>query len=74
MPASDSGPPLRPEGLASDSGPPPDGLSDRKAWQNTTSDSDPRPQPGYVEPLLTALLQLAQSEPTGTNRPGTPAR
>ena len=27
--------------LASVSSPPPDGLSDRKAWLNTTSDSDP---------------------------------
>ena len=27
----------------------------------------------YTEPLLTSLLRLAQSEPTGTNRPGMPA-
>jgi len=31
------------------------------------------PDRGCVEPLLTALLQLAQSEPTGTNRSGTSA-
>ena len=47
--ASDSGPPLRPKGLAKEkqrSLPPPDGLSDRKAWPNTTSDSDQRLRPG----------------------------
>ena len=54
---------------------PPDGLSDRKAWQSTTSDSDPMsPTEGYAKTLLTALLRLAQPEPTGTNRLGTPVQ
>ena len=50
MLASDSGPPLQPEGLA-------------KERTTLASDSDRE----YTEPLLIALLQLAQSEPTGTN-------
>ena len=29
---------------------------------------------GCTKPLLTTLLQLTQSEPIGTNRPGMPAR
>ena len=57
-PFVDSGPPLRPEGLA-------------KTLLPTLT---PRLRPGYVKTLLTALLRLAQPEPTGTNRPGTPAQ
>ena len=34
----------------------------------------PRLRPGYAKTLLAALLRLAQPEPTGTNRPGTPAQ
>ena len=76
MLTSNFGRPLRPEGLAKEEQTPlltPSRLSDRKAWprrNNATSDSDR----GYTEPLLTTLLRLAQSEPTRTNRPGTPAR
>jgi len=81
---------LRPEGLSKeerrplptmarlsdrkDSFPTPTHLSDRKAWPNNASDSNPRLRPGYTEPLLTALLRLARSEPTGTDRPVTLAR
>ena len=53
-----SGRPLRPEGLAKTSFPTPTRFSDREC----------------VEPLLTAPLRLAQTELTGTNRLGTPAR
>ena len=53
-----SGQPLRPEGLAKELLPTP----------------TPRLRPGNAEALLTALLRLAQPEPTGTNRPRTPAR
>ena len=53
-----SGWPLRPEGLA------------KALLLTLTRVSDW----GYTKPLLTALLQLAHSEPTRTNRPGTPAR
>ena len=59
--ASDSGPPLRPEGLAKE---------ERRSLPTPTRISNWR----CTEPLLIALLRLAQSEPTGTNRLGTPAR
>ena len=49
---------LLPEGLAKALPPTPTHVSDR----------------GCAKPLLMALLRLARSEPTGTNRPGTPAR
>ena len=52
-----SGRPLRLEGLAKTPLPTPTRFSDRDC----------------VEPLLTAPLRLAQSKPTRTNRPGTPA-
>lgn len=50
--------PLRPEGLAKALLPTPTHVSN---W-------------GCTKPLFTALLQLAHSEPTGTNRPGMPVR
>ena len=53
-----SGRPLRPEGLAKALLLIPTRVSDR----------------GCTKPLLTALLRLAQSEPTVTNRPRTLAR
>ena len=53
-----SGQPLRPEGLARALFPTPTRVSDWDA----------------PKPLLTALLQLAHSEPTETNLAGTPAR
>ena len=74
MSASDSGPPLRPE---------------RSLWspahlQTASLIKRPGQTPlltltrvsdqGCAKPLLIALLQLAQSKPTETNRPGTPAR
>ena len=81
MPASDSGPPLRPKGLteeehrslptlahlqtASLTGRP-----DQKPLSTPTRVSDR----GCIEPLLTALLQLVQSELTGTNQLRMPAR
>ena len=68
--------PTAPTGaLASISSPPPDGLSDRKAWPKHYFRLRPHiADRGYAKTLLTALLRLAQPEPTGTNRPGTPAR
>ena len=77
MLASDSGPPLQPEGLAKEerrSLPTPTRFSDRKAWPTPLLTPTRVFDRGCTEPLLTALLQLAQSEPTGTNRPGTPAQ
>ena len=58
--------------------PTPAHLSDRKAWPRR-NDACFRLQPASLtgdtsKPLLTALLRLVQSEPTGTNRPGTLAR
>ena len=59
--------------LASDSGPPPDDLSDRKAWPNTTSDSDPCLRPGvrrtpsrYSSP--TGAIRADSDQPTGDAR------
>ena len=52
------GRPLRPEGLAKTQLPTPTRFSDRE----------------NAKPLLTTPLRLAQSGPTGTNRPGTPAQ
>ena len=63
MLASDSGPPLRPEGLAKEeqhSLPTPARLSGRKAWPNTASDSDPRIRPGMHR------THAYSSSPTGT--------
>ena len=74
MLASDSGPPLRPEGL--DPTPArlrtasPTGRPGQTLLLTSTRVSDW----GYVKPLLTALLRLARLESTGTNRPGTPAQ
>ena len=50
--------PLRPEGLA----------------QALLPTLTPHLRPGFAETLLTALLRLAQPEPTGAIRPGTPAQ
>ena len=58
--ASDSDPPLQPEGLTEE---------EQRSFLTPICVSDR----GCTEPLLTALLRLAQSEPTRTNRPGTPA-
>ena len=72
---------LRPEGLAEEERrplPTPARLSDQKAWPRRNSTPSPNPtyasDRGCTEPLLTAPLRLAQSELTGTHRPGTPAR
>ena len=62
MLASDSGPPLRPEGLTKEehrSLSTPARLSDRKAWPNTTSDSDPRLRLGMRR------IPAYSSSPTG---------
>ena len=59
--ASDSDPPLRPEGLAEKgrrSPPTPTLFSDRE----------------YIEPLLTALLRPGDRSQLGNDRPGMPAR
>ena len=74
----DSGPPLRPEGLAKEEHClflTPARLSDQKAWPNTASEiSTCVSDRGCTEPLLTALLRLAHSEPAGTDQPGMPTR
>ena len=78
MLTSDSGPPLRPKGLAKEeqrSLPTLARHSNWKAWpkhhfRTLTRVSDR----GCTEPLLTALVRLAQSKPTRTNRPGTSAQ
>jgi len=70
---------FRPEDLALVSSPPPDGLSDRKAWPNSTSGSDRKPSlrsparlrtalrpESLADPLHTALLRL---EPANRGRP-----
>ena len=55
--------------------PPPDGLSDRKAWPKILLPTPtPRLRPGFAETLLAALLRPAQPEPTRAIRPGTPAQ
>ena len=55
--------------------PPSDSLSDRKAWPKALLPTPtPHRRPGGTETLLTALLRLARSEPTGAIRPGTLAR
>jgi len=54
--------------------PPPDDLSDRKAWQSTTSDSDSDPTSPTGTHKNPALLRLGQPELTGTNRQGTPTQ
>ena len=60
-PLVDSGPPLRPE-RSLRSPVPPDGLSDRKAWQSTTSDSNLRLRPRMRQ------TPTHCSSPTGTIR------
>ena len=67
---SDSGPPFRPERSLRSPARFRTASPTERPGQNTASDSDR----ACAEPLLTALLQLARSEPTGTNRPGTLAR
>ena len=74
MLAFDSGPPLRSEGLVEEeqrSLPTLARLSDWKASLETSACLSDR---GYTKPLFIALLRLAQSKPTRTNRPGTLAR
>ena len=78
MLASDSGPPLRPEGLAKEeqlSLPTPTHLwmtsPTARLGQTPLSTPTRVSDRGCAEPLLTALLRLPQLEPIGTNRPGT---
>ena len=76
MLASDFGPPLRPKGLAKEeqrSLPPPDALSDWKAWPNTTSNSDPRLRPRiHRTPTYssspTSAIRADWDQPTGDAR------
>ena len=76
MPASDSGPPLRPEEeqrslptLARLRTASPTGRPGQTPLLTLTRSSDRE----CIEPLLIAPLRLAQLEPTRTNKPGMPA-
>ena len=63
--------PTSPTGaLAPVSSPPPDGLSDRKAWPNNTSDSDPLLRPGMrrtptYNSSPTGAIRADWDQPTG---------